>query len=318
MNYLRSAIVAEAFAFPFVKPEVFWPYFLGLAVLVIGLVVILRDRSAREPGMERFIMWGPLFFAVPMAVFAGDHFAFPTQTSQMVPDWMPWHMFWVYFVGTALVSGGLSLALKKFSRLAALLLGLMLFCFVLMMHIPNLIANPGDRFALALMLRDLSFSCGALAFAIGEPQGVSGGGSQIMRTMLRCAIAVAAVIFGVEHFLHPNFVPVIPLRRELPAWLPGHVALSYTTGVVLIAAGVALMTNRKARQVATWLGTFVFAVVLVVYVPILLAGPSDNERLNYVADTLVYSGSTLLLAGAMPRRHCRKSSTGDRAATIAA
>ena len=139
-----------------------------------------------------------------------------------------------------------------------------------------------------------------------------------MLTVLRCTIAIAAVIFGIEHFRHPNFVPVIPLRRELPAWLPGHLALSYTTGVVLIAAGIALIINRKARQVATWLGAFVFAVVLLVYVPILLGGPSDNERLNYVADTLVYSGSTLLLAGAMPRRQGRESSSGERVATIAA
>jgi hypothetical protein len=49
--------------------------------------------------------------------------------------------------------------------LAALLVGIMLFLFVLTIYVPNLINNPGDRFAITVPLRDLALSGGALALA---------------------------------------------------------------------------------------------------------------------------------------------------------
>lgn len=318
MSQLSSVIAGGAVAFFAIRPVVFWPYFLGAVVLVPGLVALVRDRSNQARGMERFMMFGPLFYAVPMGVFAGDHFVFPTQTAQIVPAWMPWHLFWVYFVGTALLAGAIGLATKKFARLAALCFGVMLFCFVLMLHIPSLIATPHDRFALAILLRDLSFSCGALVFAIGQSERLPTKLSRSLLTILRCAMAVAAIIFGIEHFLHPNFVPVVPLRRQLPVWIPAHAALSFTTGTILILAGLALAFNRKARSTATALGIFAFAIVLIIYVPILITSPSNNEALNYVFDTLLYSGSALLLAGGLPRGERLRSRAGERATTIAA
>ena len=318
MSQLSSVIAGGAVAIFAIRPVVFWPYFLGAVVFVVGLIALVRERPSQKKGMERVMVFGPLFYAVPMGVFAGDHFVFPTQTAQIVPEWMPWHLFWVYFVGTALIAGALGLATRKYARLAALCFGVMLFCFVLMMHIPSLIATPHDRFALAILLRDLSFSCGALVFAIGQSEQLPTQVSRTLLTVLRCAMAMAAIIFGVEHFLHPNFVPVVPLRRQLPAWIPAHVALSFTTGTILVLAGIGLLFNRRARLSATWLGIFVLAVVLLVYVPILVSDPSSNEGLNYVFDTLLYSGSALLLARGMPREQPRRSAAGERATTIAA
>ena len=318
MSQLSPVIASGAVSIVVIRPVVFWPYFLGIAVLVIGVAALLRGRPSQTRGAERVMMFGPLFYAVPMGVFAGDHFVFHTQIAQIVPSWMPFHMFWVYFVGCCLLAGAIGLGTKKYSRLAALCFGVMLFCFVLMMHIPNLIATPGDRFALAILLRDLSFSCGALVFAIGQDERLPTQVSRTLLIVLRCAMALAAIIFGIEHFLHPNFVPVIPLRRQLPVWIPAHMALSFTTGTILILAGIGLVLNRRARVAATALGTFTFVVVLLIYVPILIASPSDNDALNYVADTLLYSGSALLLARGLTAEQCQKSSAKNRTTTIAA
>ncbi len=317
MSHLSAVIDGGAIAI-FIRPVVFWPYFLGTVVFVAGTLALIRERQNQARGMERVTMFGPLFYAVPMGVFAGDHFVFRSQISQIVPAWMPWHLFWVYFVGTALLAGALGLITKKFRRLAAACFGIMLFCFVLMMHIPNLIATPGDRFALAVLLRDLSFSCGALVFAIGQNDPVATRQSGILLAVLRWAMAAAAIAFGIEHFLHPNFVPVVPLRRPLPVWIPAHMALSFTTGTILILAGIALALNLRARTVATALGTFTFAIVLLIYVPILISSPSDNDALNYVADTLLYSGSALLLARGLPGEVRHKSSAEEQATRIAA
>ena len=281
-------------------PQVFWPYFTGSCVLAIGLATILRSDLRQRHGIDRAILFGPLFIAFPMGVFGADHFVFASEIATIVPPWMPWHMFWTYFVGTALIAAAFSIALRRYSTLSATLLGIMLFCFVAMIHIPGLVATPKDRFALAILLRDSSFGAGALALALAQAQHPLRG-SRTMILLLRYVIAIAAVIYGVEHFLHPQYVPVIPLRMPMPAWFPAPSLLAYITGGVLIACGLALIVNWQARSAAAWLGIFVFWVVMAVYLPILIANIGDiSKGLNYFADTLVFSGSALLLAGILP------------------
>ena len=292
-----------------IPARTFWPYFTGACLLAIGLTAILRSGLQGKHGIDRAISFGPLFLAIPMGVFGTDHFIAAKEVSSIVPSWMPAHMFWTYFVGTALIAASFSIVLRKYSTLAATLLGIMLFCFVAMIHIPDLVAAPKDRFALAIMLRDTSFAAGALAFAVAQAQHPLRG-SRAMVVLLRFALAIPAVIFGVEHFLHPQYVPVIPLRQPLPSWFPGHLVLAYITGAVLIACGMSLMINWHARPAAAWLGVFVFWIVIAVYLPIMIANAGDiSKGLNYFADTLVFSGSALLLAEILPKEQSHTAET---------
>ena len=60
-----------------------------------------------------------------------------------------------------------------------------------------------------------------------------------------------------------------------------------------------MITNKKARLAATWLGLVILLLVLAVYLPILIANPSDiGNGLNYLMDTLLLGGSVLALAQA--------------------
>jgi uncharacterized membrane protein len=107
------------------------------------------------------------------------------------------------------------------------------------------------------------------------------------------------VFFGVEHFLHPEYAPGVPLDKIIPAWVPGRLPWAYLAGVVLIVAGVALIIGRKARMAATCFGVMILLLVFFVYLPILVASPTDIVAVNYVADTLLYSGAVLVLANAL-------------------
>ena len=66
-------------------------------------------------------------------------------------------------------------------------------------------------------------------------------------------------------------------------------------------AGIPLLAGKKTRAAAAWIGLTVLFVILVVYVPIGVAELDSLEGLNYLFDTLMYCGTVLLLAGAMPR-----------------
>jgi uncharacterized membrane protein len=225
----------------------------------------------------------------------------------MVPRWMPGpHRPWVYFVGCALLAAATSLTVRKFMRLSSTLLGLMFFLFVCMIYLPSALRHSTNRFAWIYMFRDLSFCAGAWALAGLYSRAASPRVAKYKILFARLALAVAAVFYAVQHFLHPRSVPDIPLEKLTPSWVPFPSVWGYLAGALLLAAGIALALNAKPRIAATSIGAWMTAVVLFLYVPILLLAvigstPEINEALNYFADTLLYAGAALALASALPR-----------------
>ena len=285
--------------------------------MIIALLRIGWAEAVRVRWINKAFALGPAFFAIPMAVFGADHFISPGLVATLVPSWIPWHMLWVDLVGVALVASTLSIVTKKQSVLASTLLSAMLFSSVLLISGPKLIAGPGDRFVLAVLLRDSSFSVGALACALAQAKWPERR-LRSLTALARQVIAIAAGVFGVEHFLHPEFVPVVALRQLMPFWIPGHLFLADATGVVLAASSLCMLFNRKARIAAIWLEIFVFAIVLLVYLPITVSNLSDIANgLNYLADTLAFSGTALLLAGALPVEDCCEAVSEVRKESVA-
>jgi len=86
-----------------------------------------------------------------------------------------------------------------------------------------------------------------------------------------------------------------------PGFVFGHAIWTYLTAVVYAVAGTLLLIGRKTRAAASWIGLTVLFVVLVEYVAIAVVKHSDLGGFNFLADTLMYGGTVLLLAGAMPR-----------------
>jgi hypothetical protein len=95
------------------------------------------------------------------------------------------------------------------------------------------------------------------------------------------------------------------LQKLTPAWIPAAALWGYATGAALLAAAGALLVNRYARTAATWLGLLLLFLTAVIYAPILATAVQSSEMvegLNYVADTLLFAGATLLLAEALHDR----------------
>src|SRR5215467_14123557 len=147
-----------------IPSTVIWAYSAGGVVLTIGLATIfLRANWQKARGLDKLILFGPLFYAAPVAAFGTEHFTLTKAIASIVPAWIPWHQFWVYFVGTCFIAAGLSMVTRIQARLSASLLALTFFLFVVLMDAPAWAQAPRNRFALALALRELSFSGGALA-----------------------------------------------------------------------------------------------------------------------------------------------------------
>ena len=300
-NLVNSSAVMAFLAIP---SDVIWSYFAGGVVLATGLVAIsLRGDWQKARGFDKLMLFGPLFYAAPIAAFGTEHFTLTEAIKSIVPAWIPWHQFWVYFVGACFIAAALSLVTGIQARLSASLLALTFFLFVVLMHAPSWAQNPRNRFALAVALREISFSGGALALASSLTEQSRERGRHILATIARYFVAIPVLFFSFEQFMHGNYVPGVPLERITPEYIYGHAVWTYLAAVVYALTGTLLLVGKKTRAAATWLGLTVLFVELVVYVPIgVVERASLGNGLNYVADTLMFCGAVLLLAGAMPRQ----------------
>ena len=278
---------------------VFWIYVCASLLFITGLIKIFGELR-QVHGVDKIMPFGRLFFAVPLAVFGSEHFTATANVATLVPRWIPAHTFWVYLVGVAFLCAALSIAVLVQARLAAALVGMTFLIFVLIMDMPGVVANPGNRFFWALALRQLAFSGGAFAFAMWplstrprKPSSVA-----VLSAIPRFFVGIASLFYGVEHLLHPTYVPGVPLQKLTPDWIPGRIVLSYFVGVILILAGVCLLVDKKTRMAATSLGLTLLLTVLWIYLPMLVAAPTDVVALNYFFDTLLFCGTVLLLANA--------------------
>ncbi len=275
---------------------------VGGAVLVLGLIVLfLRGDWLRARPLDKLILLGPLFYAVPIAAFGTEHFMLTRIIASIVPAWMPWPMFWAYFVGACLIGAALSLVTGIQTRLAASLLALLFFLFVVLMDAPGWAHQPTNRFATALMLRELAFSGGPLGLAVSLSSQTQR--ARILATVARCFVAIPILYYSVEQFLHADHVPGIPLELVTPAWIWGHILWTYLTAAVYAIAGPLLLIGWKARAAATAIGGVVLFGILAVYLPLGIVGRASMELgVNYPMDTLMFCGTVLMLAAAMPRR----------------
>jgi len=123
---------------------------------------------------------GRILFALPFAVFGLFHFMNAGNMTGMIPGWMPLAVFWVYLTGLALIAASVSIIIEKKTRLAGILLGVMLLIFVFTIHIPGIMG--GSETAMPNLLKDAALA-GAAWYLAGhyengesEEASDSGGG----------------------------------------------------------------------------------------------------------------------------------------------
>jgi uncharacterized membrane protein len=280
--------------------------------------VAAKDDIAQAPNIDKVVALTHLCFAIPLAVFGAEHLSGGISI-RLVPSYMPWRSFWIYFVGVALIATALSIATRVQVRWSALLFGSMMFLFVAMIHFPGAVRS-GSRIVWTIVFRELSFGGGGWVLAGIAMRTDRDAWGKGLITVGRVLIAITAIFFGVQHFLHPLGLPGVPLEKQMPTWIPARAIVDYLTGALLVVAGVCFLLARRTRQAAAYLGAWIVLLVVVMYGPILVGALADPrvavkvEGLNYFADTLLFGGVILSLACAVmtfPRHQGNTTQSGS-------
>jgi uncharacterized membrane protein YphA (DoxX/SURF4 family) len=121
---------------------------LGKAVALTGGALAIAAAALqvdRRPVVGR-IMVGRVALAAFLIASGVQHFLFPGVVATLVPTWIPGALLWAYLAGVALIVGGAGLLVPQTTRIAGLSVGLMLFAWVCILHLPRALqAEPANR-----------------------------------------------------------------------------------------------------------------------------------------------------------------------------
>jgi len=139
--------------------------FAGGAFVIASSLI---DDPLYAGNKTALFLLGRVFFSITMIVFGYCHFLYTDFVVKLVPSWIPGSVFWTYFAGVALIGSGIAIIFKIMLKQVALLLGIMIFLWFILLHIPRAIADPhmdkGNE--VTSVFQALAFS--GIAFVIAE------------------------------------------------------------------------------------------------------------------------------------------------------
>jgi uncharacterized membrane protein len=117
---------------------------------LIAGVSFLRNNSPRSGKI--FLVVGTIFLSLFFIISGLAHFKFAGFIIDgFITSYIPFHPFWTYFCGIALIAGGVGIQIYPLRKIAALLIGIMIAGWFLLLHIPRFFTNikdPSDQMGL--------------------------------------------------------------------------------------------------------------------------------------------------------------------------
>jgi uncharacterized membrane protein len=133
--------------------------FLGIAepaALFLGFSIATGRAQASATRSYGFML----------VVFGISHFVYSEFTASFIPEWIPGRLFLAYFTGAAHAAAGVALLFNFRATLAAWLECAMMLSFVVLVHVPRVLAHRADRLEWTMLLVAIALSASAAQVAV--------------------------------------------------------------------------------------------------------------------------------------------------------
>ena|SRR5260221_14552915 len=113
--------------------------------------------------MNNLTLTGRVIFGIPFILFGAGHLMNASMMGAYVP--IPGGVIWIYVTGIAMVLAGIAAITKIQGKLAMLLLALLLFIYIVTIHVPNLLKPETMQMGMMGLYKDMGLMGGALILA---------------------------------------------------------------------------------------------------------------------------------------------------------
>lgn len=116
----------------------------------------------------------------------------------------------------------------------------------------------------------------------------------------RIFVALALIGLGIEHFIFEKFVTGRAPESSMSLF-PGRPVWDYVSGVVIIVAGMAILTGKKARVVGVLAGMLIFVWAFLRHVPLIAADSFLAPTWTAAGKALTFFGGAFAVVGTLPK-----------------
>ncbi|HAM11255.1 MAG: hypothetical protein A2X05_09105 [Bacteroidetes bacterium GWE2_41_25] len=115
--------------------------------------------------MKKITTIGRVLFAIPFALFGINHFLMMDYYLGMLTSFIPLGAYTIILTGIMLIAASISIIIKKFVKFSTILLAVLLFMFIVTIHIPHLFIDADRTSSIIALLKDISLMGGSLIIA---------------------------------------------------------------------------------------------------------------------------------------------------------
>lgn len=115
--------------------------------------------------MKKMTTIGRILFAIPFGVFGINHFLMTDYYLGILTSFIPLGPYTIILTGIMLIAACISIISKKFVKLSTILLAILLFIFIVTIHIPHLFIDADKTATIIALLKDISLMGGSLMIA---------------------------------------------------------------------------------------------------------------------------------------------------------
>jgi uncharacterized membrane protein len=217
-----------------------------------------------------------------------------------VPKGLPAREALAYLCAVVSLGSGVGMLWSRVAGIASRALLAYFTLWMVFFRLPLIIRDPASKGAWWVCGETAAMTAGAWVLVIWftgdrSPKwpGIVSGEKAL--AIARALYGLGLIAFGVAHFTF--------LERTVsmvPNWLPWHLGWAYFTGGAMIAAGVAIIVGVWARTAATLSAWELTLFTLLVWVPLMLAGP-NADQLDEFVDSCALTAVAWLVADSYRR-----------------